>query len=170
MIDNEIAHKKSGNPAYIKFKMNSLVDEQMIDKLYEASRAGVKVDLIIRGICCLNPDFSSVKNPINIVSIVDKFLEHARIYIFGNGGNEKIYMGSADLMTRNIDNRVEVTFPVLDSNIKNDLRSLFDIQQSDNTKARIIDTYQINDYKSTKVPAIRSQEEFYNYLKIKHSV
>jgi polyphosphate kinase len=170
LIDNEIAHKKSGNPAYIKFKMNSLVDEQMIDKLYEASRAGVKVDLIIRGICCLNPDFSSVKNPINIVSIVDKFLEHARIYIFGNGGNEKIYMGSADLMTRNIDNRVEVTFPVLDSNIKNDLRSLFDIQQSDNTKARIIDTYQINDYKSTKVPAIRSQEEFYNYLKIKHSV
>jgi polyphosphate kinase len=170
MIDNEIAHKKSGNPAYIKFKMNSLVDEQMIDKLYEASRAGVKVDLIIRGICCLNPDFSSVKNPINIVSIVDKFLEHARIYIFGNGGYEKIYMGSADLMTRNIDNRVEVTFPVLDSNIKNDLRSLFDIQQSDNTKARIIDTYQINDYKSTKVPAIRSQEEFYNYLKIKHSV
>ncbi len=170
MIDNEIAHKKSGNPAYIKFKMNSLVDEQMIDKLYEASRAGVKVDLIIRGICCLNPDFSSVKNPINIVSIVDKFLEHARIYIFGNGGNEKIYMGSADLMTRNIDNRVEVTFPVLDSNIKNDLRSLFDIQQSDNTKARIIDTYQINDYKSTKVPAIRSQDEFYNYLKIKHSV
>jgi polyphosphate kinase len=170
MIDNEIAHKKSGNPAYIKFKMNSLVDEQMIDKLYEASRAGVKVDLIIRGICCLNPDYSSVKNPINIISIVDKFLEHARIYIFGNGGKEKIYMGSADLMTRNIDNRVEVTFPVLDSTIKNDLRALFDIQQSDNTKARIIDTYQINDYKPTKVPTIRSQEEFYNYLKIKHSV
>ena len=170
MIDNEIAHKKSGNPAYIKFKMNSLVDEQMIDKLYEASRAGVKVDLIIRGICCLNPDFSSVKNQINIISIVDKFLEHARIYIFGNGGKEKIYMGSADLMTRNIDNRVEVTFPILDSNIKNDLRALFDIQQSDNTKARIIDTYQINDYKPTKVPTIRSQEEFYNYLKIKHSV
>ena len=170
MIDNEIAHKKSGNPAYIKFKMNSLVDEQMIDKLYEASRAGVKVDLIIRGICCLNPDYSSVKNPINIISIVDKFLEHARIYIFGNGGKEKIYMGSADLMTRNIDNRVEVTFPILDSNIKNDLRALFDIQQSDNTKARIIDTYQVNDYKPTKVPAIRSQEEFYNYLKIKHSV
>lgn len=170
MIDNEIAHKKSGNPAYIKFKMNSLVDEQMIDKLYEASRAGVKVDLIIRGICCLNPDFSSVKNPISAISIVDKFLEHARIYIFGNGGKEKIYMGSADLMTRNIDNRVEVTFPVLDTNIKNDIRALFDIQQSDNTKARIIDTYQINDYKPTKVPSIRSQEEFYNYLKIKHSV
>jgi polyphosphate kinase len=170
MIDNEIAHKKSGNPAYIKFKMNSLVDEQMIDKLYEASRAGVKVDLIIRGICCLNPDFSSVKNPISAISIVDKFLEHARIYIFGNGGKEKIYMGSADLMTRNIDNRVEVTFPVIDTNIKNDIRALFDIQQSDNTKARIIDTYQINDYKPTKVPSIRSQEEFYNYLKIKHSV
>ncbi len=170
MIDNEIAHKKSGNPAYIKFKMNSLVDEQMIDKLYEASRAGVKVDLIIRGICCLNPDFSSVKNPISAISIVDKFLEHARIYIFGNGGKEKIYMGSADLMTRNIDNRVEVTFPVIDTNIKNDIRALFDIQQSDNTKARIIDTYQINDYKPTKVPSIRSQEEFYNYLKIKYSV
>lgn len=170
MIDNEIAHKKSGNPAYIKFKMNSLVDEQMIDKLYEASRAGVKVDLIIRGICCLNPDFSSVKNPISAISIVDKFLEHARIYIFGNGGKEKIYMGSADLMTRNIENRVEVTFPVVDTNIKNDIRALFDIQQSDNTKARIIDTYQINDYKPTKVPSIRSQEEFYNYLKIKHSV
>lgn len=170
MIDNEIAHKKSGNPAYIKFKMNSLVDEQMIDKLYEASRAGVKVDLIIRGICCLNPDFSSVKNPISAISIVDKFLEHARIYIFGNGGKEKIYMGSADLMTRNIENRVEVTFPVLDTNIKNDIRALFDIQQSDNTKARIIDTYQINDYKPTKVPSIRSQEEFYNYLKIKYSV
>jgi polyphosphate kinase len=170
MIDNEIAHKKSGNPAYIKFKMNSLVDEQMIDKLYEASRAGVKVDLIIRGINCLNPDFSSVKNPISVISIVDKFLEHARIYIFGNGGKEKIFMGSADLMTRNIENRVEVIFPVLDTNIKNDIRTLFDIQQSDNTKARIIDTYQVNDYKPTKVPSIRSQEEFYNYLKIKHSV
>jgi polyphosphate kinase len=167
LIDTEIKHHKAGKKAYIIMKMNSLVDLEIIDKLYDASRAGVKIDLIIRGICCLVPGVNNQSKTINVISIVDKFLEHARIYIFGNLGNEKIYMGSADLMTRNLDYRIEVCFPLLDNEVKNDIRSLITIQLKDNTKARIIDQYQINDYFPKDFPAISSQDEFYNYLKTK---
>jgi polyphosphate kinase len=165
MIDNEIAHKKSGNPAYIKFKMNSLVDEQMIDKLYEASRAGVKVDLMIRGICCLNPDFSSVKNPISIISIVDKYLEHARVLIFHNNGNEKMYISSADWMVRNLDHRIEAAIPILNSAIQSELKDIINIQLRDNVKARILDSSLTNNYvTSASKKNIRSQVETYLYL------
>jgi polyphosphate kinase len=167
LIDAEIKHQKAGKKAYIIMKMNSLVDLEIIDKLYEASRAGVKIDLIVRGICSLVPGVNNQSKTINVISIIDKYLEHARIYIFGNLGNEKIYMGSADLMTRNLDYRIEVCFPLLDPEVKNDIRSLVTIQLKDNTKARIIDQYQINDYFPKDFPAISSQDEFYNYLKTK---
>ncbi|MDP2176188.1 MAG: polyphosphate kinase 1 [Bacteroidota bacterium] len=167
LIDKEIKNHKAGKKAYIIMKMNSLVDTEIIDKLYEASRAGVPIDLIIRGICCLVPGIDNQSKTIKVISIVDKFLEHARIYLFGNLGKEKIYMGSADLMTRNIDYRIEVCFPILDNEIKNDIRSLISIQLKDNLKSRIIDQYQINDYTKNDFLDNSSQDEFYNYLKTK---
>jgi polyphosphate kinase len=169
MIDQEIKNKKAGKPAYIKMKMNSLVDDEIIMKLYQASNAGVKVDLIVRGICCLVPGIARQSQNIHAISIVDKYLEHARIYIFCNDGKEKMFMGSADMMTRNLDNRVEVCFPILSAHIREELNALIDIQLSDNTKSRILDAYQINEYKPGGIPKIRSQVEFYNYLKKKHN-
>ena len=168
LIDGEIANKKAGKPAYVIMKMNSLVDNDVIEKLYDASRAGVRVDLIVRGICCLVPGVKGQSEHIHAISIVDKYLEHARIYIFGNGGKELMYMGSADMMTRNLDNRIEVCFPVLDPNVREEINALINIQLSDNTKARILDAYQINEYKPGGIPKIRAQQEFYNYLKKKY--
>lgn len=168
MIDAEIQNKKTGKQAYIIMKMNSLVDTEVIDKLYEASKAGVRVDLIIRSICCLVPGEKGKSENINAISIVDKFLEHARIYIFANGGREKMYMGSADMMTRNLDHRVEVVFPVLSREVQDELNNLIRIQLSDNSKARILDPFQINEYKTGGLPKIRSQVEFYNFLKRKY--
>ncbi|MEZ4805463.1 MAG: polyphosphate kinase 1 [Bacteroidia bacterium] len=167
LIDTEISNKKAGKPAYIIMKMNSLVDNEIIEKLYTANRAGVRIDLIIRGICCLVPGVKGYSENIHAVSIVDKYLEHARIYVFGNAGKELMYMGSADMMTRNLDNRVEVIFPVLDKGVKEEINTLIQIQLSDNSKARILDAYQINEYKESGVPIIRAQTEFYNYLKSK---
>ncbi len=168
MIDREIHNARAGLKAYIIMKMNSLVDTELIEKLYDASRAGVRIDLIVRGICCLTPGVKGQSENIHAISIVDKFLEHARIYIFANGGKEQMYMGSADMMTRNLDSRIEVCFPILSNHIKEELRELINIQLSDNTKARILDAYQINEYKPTGIPRIRAQMEFYNYLKKKY--
>lgn len=167
-IDAEISNKKAGKDAYIIMKMNSLVDLEIIDKLYAASNAGVRVDLIVRGICCLVPGIKGKSENIHAISIVDKFLEHARVYVFANAGRERIYMGSADMMTRNLDSRVEVCFPVISADIKKEIRKMLDIQLSDNSKARILDAYQINEYKPNGIPRIRSQVEFYNYLKNKY--
>ena len=169
LIDNEIKNKKAGKKAYIKMKMNSLVDEEIIMKLYQASNAGVRIDLIIRGICCLVPGIAKQSENIHAISIVDKYLEHARIYVFCNAGREKMYMGSADMMTRNLDNRVEVCFPVMSASIREELNAMINIQLSDNTKSRILDAYQINEYKLAAIPKIRSQAEFYNYLKKKYN-
>jgi polyphosphate kinase len=168
LIDAEISNKKAGKEAYIVMKMNSLVDLEIIDKLYAASNAGVRVDLIVRGICCLVPGVKGKSENIHAISIVDKFLEHARVYLFANAGRERIYMGSADMMTRNLDSRIEVCFPVISSDIKKEIRKMLDIQLSDNSKARILDAYQINEYKPNGIPRIRSQVEFYNYLKNKY--
>ena len=168
MISKEIENKKAGKIAYIIMKMNSLVDEEIIEKLYDASRAGVRVDLIVRGICCLIPGIKGQSENIHAISIVDKYLEHARIYVFGNAGKELIYMGSADMMTRNLDNRIEVSFPVLSQHIKDEIKQFLNIQLKDNSKARILDAYQINEYKPTGIPKIRAQVEFYNYLKKKY--
>ncbi len=169
MIDAEISNQKLGKPAFILMKMNSLVDEEIINKLYEASRAGVKVDLIVRSILCLSPGVKGMSENIRAISIVDKYLEHARIYVFGNAGKEKMFMGSADMMNRNLDSRVEVCIPILNKHIKDELWALLKIQMMDNCKARILDEFQINEYRPSSIPKIRSQVEFYNFLKNKYN-
>jgi polyphosphate kinase len=170
LINQEIKAAKQGKEAYIILKMNSLADEQTIKKLYEASNAGVKIKLIVRGMCSLVPGRKGFSENIEVISIVDKYLEHARIWVFANGGKEKVFLLSADLMTRNLDHRVEVGFPIYDDAIKQEIRDIIDIQLKDNTKAREINHLNNNKYHKTgdKEPH-RSQIEIYNYLKQKHS-
>lgn len=163
LIDNEIANAKQGKPAYIKLKLNSVSSYMMIDKLYEASRAGVKIQMIIRGICSLVPGIEGMSENIEIISIIDKFLEHTRLLIFCNNEDEKVYISSADWMTRNIENRVEVTCPIYDQDIKKELIDIFNICWSDNVKARILNETQDNQYKRNDLPKIRTQFETYNY-------
>lgn len=163
LIDNEIANVKAGNEGYIKLKMNSISSYKMVDKLYEASRAGVKIQMIVRGICCLVPGVEGMSENIEVISIIDKFLEHTRLYIFGNNNNPKVYISSADWMTRNIENRVEVTCPIYDEEIKQELTETFDICWRDNVKARILDLSQDNRYKRNDEPKIRAQFETYHY-------
>lgn len=138
-IRREIEHKKAGRPARLIFKMNSLVDKPMITLLYEASQAGVEIDLLVRGICCMRPGIPGVSENIRVVSIVGRYLEHSRIYYFSNGGEEEIYMGSADLMPRNLNRRVEVIFPVEDPKHIRYIRDVvLNIYLADNLKARIM--------------------------------
>lgn len=163
LIDKEIENAKNGLPAYIKLKMNSMSNYDMVDKLYEASRAGVKIQLIVRGLCCLVPGVKGMSDNIEVISIIDKFLEHSRLYIFCNNENPNIYISSADWMTRNIENRVEVTCPIYDQGIKRELQDLFEICWKDNVKARIINENQDNLYKKDNELPFRSQFEIYNY-------
>jgi polyphosphate kinase len=166
LISNEIRNAKAGKPAYIDIKLNNLVDQGMVNHLYSASRAGVKIRLIIRGICSLKPGVKDMSENIQAISIVDKYLEHSRFVIFGNEGDEQFYITSADWMTRNLDHRVEVACPIYDDDIKKELRAQFDIQWRDNTKARILDADQKNEYKKTRAKNIhRAQIEYYDYLK-----
>jgi polyphosphate kinase len=163
-IAKEIELAKKGKKAYIYAKFNSLTDEKMIKLLYKASRAGVKIKLIIRGACCLVPQLKGVSYNIEVISIVDKYLEHARMVIFGNGGDEKTYILSADWMTRNLDRRVEVGIPILDKSIQKTLKDVFKIQWSDNVKARVTDINGVNSYvQDGSDLKIRSQVELYNY-------
>lgn len=163
LIDSEIDNAKNGKSAFIKLKMNSISSYKMIDKLYEASRAGVKIQMIVRGLCCLVPGIKGMSENIEIISIIDKFLEHTRLYIFSNNQDPKIYISSADWMTRNIDNRVEVTCPIYDKGIKQELQQLYDICWNDNVKARIIDKTQDNTYLKNSQPKVRAQFDTYNY-------
>ncbi|WP_411896204.1 polyphosphate kinase 1 [Winogradskyella sp. A2] len=163
LINDEIENAKQGKPAYIKLKMNSISSYDMVDKLYEASRAGVKIQMIIRGLCCLVPGIEDMSENIEVISIVDKFLEHTRLFIFANNDNPKVFISSADWMTRNIDNRVEVTCPIYDQDIKNELQEQFAISWSDNVKARIINDTQDNTYLRNGEKKVRSQFETYNY-------
>lgn len=163
LIDGEIANVKAGKEAYMKLKMNSLTNYKMIDKLYEASRAGVKIQMIVRGACCLVPGVQGMSENIEIISIVDKFLEHPRLFIFGNGGNPKVYISSADWMTRNIDYRVEVSCPIYDDEIKRELIETFEIGWRDNVKARVISGKQDNAYRKNDLPRVRSQFAIYDY-------
>ena len=166
MIDREIKHAKNGKKARIILKMNSLQDPQMIEKLYDASRAGVKIKAVVRGICSLVPGIKGVSENIEIVSIVDRFLEHARIFIFYNGGENNIYLSSADWMTRNLSYRVETTFPLYDEDIRRMILDIMELQLTDNVKARIIDEKHSNKYrKYGEDMAIRSQVETYYYIK-----
>ncbi len=163
LIDDEIANAIQGREAYIKIKMNSLTSYKMVDKLYEASRAGVKIQLIIRGVCCLVPGVKGMSENIEAISIVDKFLEHPRVFIFGNNGDSKIYISSADWMTRNLDFRVEVGCPIYDEDIKKELLDTFEISWNDNVKARIFNKSQDNTYRENKNIQIRSQFAMYDY-------
>ena len=166
MLKREIKNAKKGLPAYVKIKLNSLTSYAMVEELYKASREGVKIKMIVRGICCLLPE--NEKN-IEIRSVVDRFLEHTRFFIFNNNGKNETYISSADWMTRNLDNRVEVTCPILDPNIKKEINDIFEIYWSDNVKSRTVNNeipnqYQINQ-NSKKL--IRSQIEINNYYKSK---
>lgn len=166
MVENEIAFAQKGEPAAITIKLNSLEDERMIKKLYEASNAGVKVNMIVRGICCLIPGIKSMSENIRGISIIDRFLEHDRVYIFNNGGDEKIYLSSADWMKRNLSRRIEVAFPVYDNDLKNIIKHIVNIKLSDNVKARAIDEKQTNAYRKTdSISEHRSQYEIYEYMK-----
>ena len=165
MLQNEMRNAASGREAWVIIKLNSLVDGAMVKKLYKASQAGVKIKLIIRGICTLIPGIPGLSDNIEAISIVDRFLEHARVLVFCNGGDNQYYITSADWMVRNFDNRIEVATPILDPEIREQLRKMLEIQLSDNVKARIIGPGEQNKYKITEGPAIRSQAEIYNYLK-----
>ena len=163
LIDKEIIKASNGQPAQIKLKLNSLTSYKMVDKLYEASKAGVQVQMIIRGMCCLIPGVKDLSENIEVISIVDKYLEHPRMLIFGVEGEEKVYLSSSDWMTRNLDNRVEVTCPIFDEDIKKELIDTFSICWSDNVKARILSENQDNAYRITEGKPIRSQLKTYEY-------
>ena len=163
LIDQEILNARDGKEAYIKIKMNSFTSYKMVDKLYEASREGVKIQLIIRGICCLVPGIEGMSENIEAISIVDKFLEHPRIFIFGNEGDPKVYISSADWMTRNLDHRVEVGCPIYDAEVKKELIDTFEISWSDNVKARVFTEKQDNAYRKNGKAKLRSQFAMYDY-------
>ena len=168
LIDNEIAAAKSNRASGMILKINSLEDKEIILKLYEASTAGVPITLIIRGICCLVPGVPGFSDNIEVISIVDRFLEHARVFVFHNGGEERIFMSSADWMERNLSYRIETTFPVYDPALKQEIKDLLDLQLKDNVKARIIDRHNQNEYRrtNTDIP-VRAQLETYFYCKRK---
>ncbi|MNJ95166.1 Polyphosphate kinase [compost metagenome] len=171
LIDREILNSIAGKEAYIKLKMNSLTDYKMIDKLYEASREGVKIQLIIRGICCLIPGIPEMSENIEAISIVDNYLEHSRVYIFANSGEPEVFISSADFMTRNLDARVEVTCPIYDIEIKNELIETFNIGWKANVKARLHSENLENKYrKHPDEKPFRAQLETYNYYRNKLEV
>ncbi|MBE0572240.1 MAG: polyphosphate kinase 1 [Ignavibacteriaceae bacterium] len=166
LIDNEIKIASEGKTAEISLKLNSLEDKKIIKKMYEASQAGVRIKLIIRGICCLLPGVKDLSENIEVISIVDRFLEHSRIYIFHNNGDKKYFLASADWMKRNLSRRVEVAFPVYDKEIQKRLQKMIDLQWNDNQKARIIDRNQSNEYRlKTQGVSVRSQYEIYKMFK-----
>ena len=170
LIDNEIKNVQNGIPAAFKAKMNSLEDYGLITKIYDAARAGVKIELLVRGFCCLSSNEPKINENLRITSIVDRYLEHGRIYWFKNGGEEKLYIGSADWMERNMDKRIEVLVPIYDQEIFEELKHILDLQLSDTVKARIIDTEESNAYvtQSPGDESIRSQYAIHEYLQQKH--
>lgn len=171
LIDREITHALAGRKTYIKLKMNSLSDFEMIDKLYQASKAGVKIQLEIRGICSLIPGIPGLSENIEAISIVDNYLEHSRVYIFGNAGIPEVYISSADFMTRNLDARVEVTCPIYDQDIKNELIDHFDLGWKGNVKARYHSQELDNQYRKPNGERLfRAQIETYKYYQNKLEV
>ncbi|WP_312239790.1 polyphosphate kinase 1 [Pantoea sp.] len=166
LVDEEIANAQQGLPAGITLKINNLVDEGLVDRLYTASSVGVKVNLLVRGMCSLIPDLPGISENIRVISIVDRYLEHDRVYIFENGGDKKVYLSSADWMTRNIDHRIEVAVAILDPRLKQRILDIIAILFSDTVKARIVDKELSNRY----VPRgnrrkVRSQLAIYDYIK-----
>ncbi len=164
MIDDEINNARKGKKALIIIKLNNLNDPELINKLYEASCEGVSVKLIIRGVCSLVPGVKDLSENIEVTSIIDRYLEHIRLFYFFNDGDELFFQGSADWLVRNLDKRVEVTTPIYDKEIKAQLKYFLDLQLKDNVKARIINARGSNKYVSTKGKAVRSQLEQYRYF------
>ena len=163
--DKEIKTAKAGKAAAITLKLNSLSDELLIAKLYEAARAGVEIKMVVRGICCMLTESSKFKIPVHAISIVDEYLEHARVMIFHNGGKEKTFISSADWMVRNIDHRIEAACPIFEKEIQQELKDILQVQLSDNVKARKLDKELSNQYVNPRnTKKVRSQVETYNYL------
>lgn len=167
MIDHEIENAKQGKEAWIVLKLNSLVDKKIIRKLYEASKAGVKIKLIVRGICVIKPGEKGLSENIEAFSIVDKFLEHTRIYVFNNSGSPRYFTGSADWMQRNFDHRVEVICPIYDKSIQKELWDMLQIQMKDNVKARWLDMDRLNEYRKEEGKKHRAQFDTYDYFENK---
>lgn len=169
LVEYETNQAQKGEKGEIILKMNSLQDAEMIELLYKASQAGVKVKLIIRGICCLVAGVKGLSENIETTSIVDRFLEHARVFIFHHGGKKKMYLSSADWMTRNLSHRIETVFPVYSTEIRKQITDLMNIQLSDSVKARFLDDGKCNEYKTNDTSGIpiRSQIETYHYIKRK---
>jgi polyphosphate kinase len=169
LIDQEIKNALKGKKALLFLKLNSLQDRAIIEKLYEASQEGVEVKLIIRGICCLIPGVKDLSENIKVISLVDRFLEHSRVLIFGNDGNPKVYLSSADWMERNLSRRFEVGFPIYQEDLRNEMIHLMNLQWKDNCKARTINKIQNNAYRKSKaIEKRRAQMDIYQYLKEKH--
>ncbi|MFC6633125.1 polyphosphate kinase 1 [Microbulbifer taiwanensis] len=169
-IDREIEAAEAGEKAELFFKCNNLVDGELIERLYRAGAAGVKVRIIVRSMCALVCETPGLSDNIRVISLVDKYLEHARVYIFHSGGDESMWMSSADLMTRNLDHRVEVTFPIADEAHKRTVKKIMELQWSDNQKARVLDSEQSNTrIASNTEKGCRSQDAIYRYLKRRDS-
>jgi polyphosphate kinase len=165
LIDKEIRFAKAKKNASITLKLNSLSDEILINKLTEAAKSGVKIKLIVRGIFCMYTENVRFKQPIQAISIIDEYLEHARVMIFNNGDDPKVFISSADWMVRNLDHRIEVACPITDESIKKELIEILDIQLQDNIKARILNNEQNNVYVNPRnTKKVRSQVEIYQYL------
>jgi len=168
LLNNEIKNAKAGKEAWVLIKLNNLTEEGIVKKIMEAGNAGVQVRLIIRGSCVIAPDQPGVSKNIQMISIIDRFLEHSRVFIFCNKGKELYYISSADWMNRNFDHRIEVAVPILDKKLQEELRNMLEIQWNDNTKARLISYSLPNQYRHNDNPtSIRSQIEIYKYLKYK---
>ncbi|MBW6479295.1 MAG: polyphosphate kinase 1 [Bacteroidales bacterium] len=165
MINQEIVNARAGKKAEVIMKLNSLVDATLVKKIYAASAAGVKFRLIIRGICVLVPGVKGLSENIEAISIVDRYLEHARIFVFHNNGNRQYFITSADLMARNLDHRIEVGVPVWDEELKKELQTILDLQWKDNVKARLLGKNDLNQYRINDEAPFRSQLETYNYFK-----
>ena len=165
MINKEIENKKAGLTAGIKLKLNAITNFSMIQKLYEASNAGVSIQMVVRGICCLIPGVKGMSDNIEVISIIDRYLEHPRVYIFENAAKRKVYISSADFMTRNIENRVEVAVPIYDTSLQQEIIDVFDITWKDNNKARIINKHPQNQFKKSSGENVRSQWAIYDYYK-----
>ena len=164
LIDKEIENSVNGKKSQIILKLNSLTSHRFVDKLYEASNSGVKIKLIVRGICCLIPNIENLSRNIEVISIVDKYLEHPRVYIFENGGDKKVYISSADLMTRNLDNRVEVACPIYQEDLKKQILDTIQISLNDNVKSRLINLNKQNEFVENKNKKVRSQWDTYDYF------
>ena len=163
LIKKEIRNASLGKPAWIKIKLNNITSYNMIMALYEASRNGVKIQMVVRGICCLIPKELGMSDNIEVISVVDRFLEHTRFMIFCNDQDNDVFISSADWMTRNLDNRVEVTTPIYQSELKKEILDIFNIYWNDNVKSRNVNSKKVNSYKINNKPPLRSQEELYNY-------